>query len=845
VLEVMLRECYPQARFEIINTAMMGINSHAILPIARECAAFQPDLFIIYMGNNETCGFFGPTTVSAGADLLSLPVVRADLWVRSWRLGQWIRGAGGSRSAGEPQDMKTFLDHQVAADEPRCRAVADRLRANLSDILDAAGGAGAKTVLCTVAVNLKDCPPFGSLHRPDLPAAERTRFDSLYAEAVAAEQAGRQADAVPKFLAAEKIDERYAELHFRLARCLVAAGQFDDARRHFTLACDLDSIQFRTDSRLNEVIRTIAAERATKGVQLVDVARAFERAPSVAHGVVGQELFYEHAHLRFEGNHALAGAILPAVKSALPESISRAAVTPDPELTRDRCAQFLALTPLAEVRMAEPIVALNYKPPFLNQFDNAQRRIKASQWLDELRRRADSADQAQLTRMCEAAVARSPDDWRLHQNYADLVLAQGDAAGAAEHLRQVLRAVPHHRWTEYLLGQVLLRQGKTDDAAAHYRSMVARKPDFAPAWSGLGDALVAQAKWDEAIEQYRRAQKLNPGDSASAQAIVRSLAAQGKIDAAAEEIRTALADQPTLMRTTLAGLFHAHGKADAALEQFREAIKLSPLDAGVRVDYASMLVSLGKRDQAIETLREFLRQDPRSVAGLIGLGAVLSVSGLNDEAAESYRQSLTIEPNYAAYYNLGNLAVMRREWSAAEDYYRKAIELDPRNPTVRHNLGSLLLSRKKIEGAVEHLTAAVRANPDYASAHHLLGQALKQQGNPTEALKHFKRAVELKDRDPVLLGALAWALATAKDDTLRNAAEAIKLAEEANDKTFYKVPSILDALGAAYAEAGRFEQAAHVATVAAEVASADGRAAQAREIEARAELYRSKKPYRE
>ena len=41
VLEVMLRERYPSNRFEVINAAMRGINSHIILPIARECAAHE------------------------------------------------------------------------------------------------------------------------------------------------------------------------------------------------------------------------------------------------------------------------------------------------------------------------------------------------------------------------------------------------------------------------------------------------------------------------------------------------------------------------------------------------------------------------------------------------------------------------------------------------------------------------------------------------------------------------------------------------------------------------------------------------------------------------------------
>jgi hypothetical protein len=37
-LEVLLRERFPNAKFEVVNVAMTAINSHAILPIARDCA---------------------------------------------------------------------------------------------------------------------------------------------------------------------------------------------------------------------------------------------------------------------------------------------------------------------------------------------------------------------------------------------------------------------------------------------------------------------------------------------------------------------------------------------------------------------------------------------------------------------------------------------------------------------------------------------------------------------------------------------------------------------------------------------------------------------------------------
>ncbi len=137
VLEVMLRERYPKARFEVVNTAMRGINSHAILPIARSCAKHEPDVFIVLMGNNEVAGFFGPTGVKPGDRLRSLWSIRAGLWAKSMRTGQlahnWIYGHVDPPAS----TLQLFLDHQVADGEPRRVDVDRHFAGNLEDICQA------------------------------------------------------------------------------------------------------------------------------------------------------------------------------------------------------------------------------------------------------------------------------------------------------------------------------------------------------------------------------------------------------------------------------------------------------------------------------------------------------------------------------------------------------------------------------------------------------------------------------------------------------------------------------------------------------------------------------------
>jgi hypothetical protein len=94
-LQVLLRERYSGTDFQVVCVAMTAIDSSTILPIARECAKHQGDLWLIYMGNNEMIGPFGAET-SYGLRAPGLPTIRAVLAINPPGSDNcWMRSAGG------------------------------------------------------------------------------------------------------------------------------------------------------------------------------------------------------------------------------------------------------------------------------------------------------------------------------------------------------------------------------------------------------------------------------------------------------------------------------------------------------------------------------------------------------------------------------------------------------------------------------------------------------------------------------------------------------------------------------------------------------------------------------
>jgi len=428
-LEVMLRERFPGMKFEVINTSITATNSHVLLPIAKELAHHQPDLLIVYAGNNEVVGPFGPGTVLTSS-ALSLPAIRASIFVRSTRIGQLLaKVAGPTRQKSQDwRGMEMFLEKQIRADAPPMGQMYGNFAANLRDIVTVARGAGARVLVSTVATNLKDCAPFASLHREGLGQDALQSWTTLVQRAAEFESAGVYVEALKLYLAAADIDGQYAELQFRIARCLWMLGDFPVAREHFVRAQDFDTLRFRADSRINDIIRSVATA-AGSGVELVDAAEIFARASP--HGVPGSELFYEHVHMNPRGNYLLARAFFPQVASMLPQEVRGAAPSGDVPSEED-CERLLAFTPYDRSRVASLVLRKLERPPFTNQRDHSEQVLKL-----RLEEEASSAGYDEIVAQYRWAIAQNPHDRLLHLNLG-FILHQRDPASAAQEFRIAL-----------------------------------------------------------------------------------------------------------------------------------------------------------------------------------------------------------------------------------------------------------------------------------------------------------------------------------------------------------------------------------------------------------------------
>jgi tetratricopeptide (TPR) repeat protein len=549
ILGAMLRDRYPGVKFEVVNAAMTAVNSHVGLEIARDCAAHQPDLFVIYMGNNEVVGPYGPGTVFQQWSP-SRNLIRANVWLKSTRTGQLLDSAinwASSRKASPAawRGMEMFAGKQVAADDPRLESVYANLRQNLLEICGVARRAGAAVILSTLAVNVRDCPPFASQHRGDLTPDELAEWTPLYQAGTELERQEKWPQAAAKYESAAKIDDRFAELQFRLGRCSVAQGRPAEARERFVAARDLDALRFRADTRINEVIREVAADKAI-GIHGVDAEQALAGSPLARDGIVGDGLLYEHVHFTFDGNYLLARAVMEQVEAALPQlaALSKS----ESVLSKEQCAESLVLTPWDEYQMVGLMAEAMSRPPFSNQMDNIARVAALRQRAADLRKIATTAESLQAAfERYEAALEKSPDDLDLHRRFGRVAMANKHVEVAIDHLKIVLKKMPRDPCIHVELGNAAQCCGRTDQAIDCFRKAVEIDPGLAMARYNLGMALSARGKVDEAMDQFRRTLEI---DSGCVEASI-----------------------------NLGVLLYRCGRNDEAIAQFQEALKVDPSNA--------------------------------------------------------------------------------------------------------------------------------------------------------------------------------------------------------------------------------------------------------------------------
>jgi protein O-mannosyl-transferase len=296
-----------------------------------------------------------------------------------------------------------------------------------------------------------------------------------------------------------------------------------------------------------------------------------------------------------------------------------------------------------------------------------------------------------------ATLERNPAAWRIREDGAEIMVAQGRLEEAAEQFRQVLGANPDYAEARNHLGDIYLKEGKIPEAIAQFQETVRLRPDATDAHVNLGTALSQTGNFTAAVTQFNDALGIEPGSA--------------------------------MIHNNLGNALSQLRRGPEAIAQYEEAVRLSPGFADAHVNLANALTQAGRLPEALGQYQMGLRLEPNSADGRYDWGLALAEAGHLAEASDQFETATTLAPGNAAIWNeRGVVLAELGRLAQAESCLHQAIGLAPQLADAEANLGQVLLQDQKPREAIAHYENALRLDPSLTALRGSLARARELAG---------------------------------------------------------------------------------------------------------------------
>jgi len=253
--------------------------------------------------------------------------------------------------------------------------------------------------------------------------------------------------------------------------------------------------------------------------------------------------------------------------------------------------------------------------------------------------------------------------------------------------------------------------------------------------------------------------------------------------------------------------------------------------------------------------RRVLEVDPTAMRAHTALGSMHARLLEFDDAESNYLDALAIAQakgweeagarSVLRYYFLTKASHLgkRGDPEGSLEARRMAVRYDPDDRGALRSLGLALAGRELGAEARPHLERALAAKPGDVPILFALASGATSEGRYHDALEYHRKLERVAPGHVSNLNNLAWLLATASSDTIREPDEAVQLARRLVEGRADPSPNHLDTLAAAYAASGRFDEAVATTTRAAALARQQGHSGLAEVILERNALYLDRRPF--
>jgi tetratricopeptide (TPR) repeat protein len=367
----------------------------------------------------------------------------------------------------------------------------------------------------------------------------------------------------------------------------------------------------------------------------------------------------------------------------------------------------------------------------------------------------------------------------IYLNRAMMPNASKERKLAIELLSKAQTSLPDYPYIPLMLGTLQLFEGNNEATVKFAKQAVSLAPANFMLLSSSGSLSLQAGDLTSAEYFIKRAIQVNPAYGFSYLFQADLYMFQGKETEALQAIGEAAKRMPEHCNVyfSLAALHQSAGRNDKAILAYRQALKYwkSTMSNGIgreiiELSLAALLAESGQSKEA-RALLVPLRNHPMVAPGARRLNARIAITegqyALAQQEFENYLQLAPEErerpvnrlmereiqlllkhqqkPQDALILNdLGQVALMQKDYALAQKYYQQAIKLAPDNPQINYNMGYLHLHQNQWREAIDAFQKAAILQPDYINAHYNLGIAYAQSGDTIMAKAQWEKVLRLK-----------------------------------------------------------------------------------------------------
>ncbi len=456
-LQLYLQSLDPTKHYKVINVGGVSYASYRIVNLMKEMVHYQPNVFIIYTGNNEFLENITYSNIKHEPRL----VTNTRIYLNKLRIYSLMRSAwlslkekkndkalqGKSQISSQVDAMldQSFGLNRYHRDEKRGKAVLDYFQFNLEEMNNISQKYGIDKIFIVPPSNEKDFSPFKSEFCQDLTDAQLIEFKNNYNAGIRNLDSMRYEIALEKLLQAEKVDSCYADVSYRLGKCLFGMKKYNEAKNEFVKAQLLDVAPLRSTSKIQQIVRKVGQKYKIPTLELVRILRQ-KNFRELGHSILGKETFLDHVHPTMDTN------------------------------------QFIAME-LANLMVDNHIIV-----PKKRMQDIDQRQIHN-----------------RVTEKIDSSYFAIRD-----LNLAKVLDWSGKTEESAPFIKRAAKSLPENPEAQYALGLLYQRQGNIEKAAQLYQKVIKLDPTFADAYNALGRIYEMQNNLNDALTFFRMAIKYRP-----------------------------------------------------------------------------------------------------------------------------------------------------------------------------------------------------------------------------------------------------------------------------------------------------------------------------------------------